>query len=64
MARQKCRDCKRCTESAMTGCLWSPIRIWFDLFRIMFIWPFVRKCPICKHPLSWHGRDSAGRFHD
>jgi hypothetical protein len=64
MARQKCRDCPRCTESAMKGCLVAPVRLWVDVFRTLFIWPFRKMCPLCKHPLAWHTRDSAGRFHD
>lgn len=64
MARQKCRDCSRCTETAMKGCLMSGFRIWVDIFRRLFIWPFRKMCPVCHHPLLWHSRDSAGRFHD
>lgn len=64
MPRQKCRDCSRCTESAMRGCLVSPVRFWADLLRRMFVWPFRKMCPTCGHPLSWHARDQAGRFKD
>lgn len=62
MPRQKCRDCKRCTESAMQGCLLAFIR--FDLLRRLFIWPFRKICPACGHPLAWHNRDASGRFAD
>lgn len=48
----------------MTGCLIGVFRIWIDIFRMMFIWPFRKMCPVCKHPLAWHSRDAAGRFHD
>ena len=64
MARPKCRDCSRCTESTMKGCLVSFYRVPLDMLRAIFIWPFQKLCPICRHPLAWHGRDSAGRFHD
>lgn len=64
MARQKCRDCTRCTESYMQGCLLGIFRIWIDIFRMIFIWPFRKMCPVCKHPLAWHGRDASGHFHD
>ncbi len=64
MARQQCRDCQRCTESSMQGCLVLPFRIWIDFFRILFVWPFRKMCPICKHPLAWHKRDNTGRFAD
>jgi hypothetical protein len=64
MARHKCRDCQRCTESAMKGCLVLPFRIWIDALRLIFVYPFVKRCPECGHPLSWHLRDARGRFAD
>lgn len=48
----------------MKGCLLLPIRIFADLLRFFFVYPFTKMCPICKHPLSWHSRDAEGRFHD
>lgn len=64
MARGKCRDCSRCTESAMKGCLIFPLRMWVDALRIIFVYPFTRMCPTCKHPLRWHSRTKEGLFHD
>ena len=64
MAKKKCRDCDRCTESSAKGCLILPLRMWVDAFRIMFVFPFVKMCPDCGHPLRWHKRDAAGRFAD
>lgn len=58
-----CRDCTRCTESALTGCLLAPFRILFSIFTV---WGLLgaRKCPQCGHPLKWHQRDATGRFAD
>lgn len=64
MPRQKCRDCSRCTESTMKGCLIAPLRFFADMVRVFFIWPFTKMCPVCRHPLAWHKRDAAGRFAD
>jgi hypothetical protein len=66
MARHKhrCRDCERCTESALYGCLIMPIRIFADLIRRVLIFPFYKMCPDCGHPLIWHNRDESGRFRD
>lgn len=64
MAKRKCRDCTRCTESMMQGCLVAPFRLWVDIARMLLIWPFRKMCPECGHPLAWHLRDSTGRFHD
>lgn len=58
-----CRDCSRCTESALTGCLMLPFRVVFGLFGALARMG-QRKCPQCGHPLSWHKRDAQGRFAD
>lgn len=64
MARPKCRDCKRCTESTARGCFMALPRAFVESLARAFLWPFRKICPICGHPLAWHSRDSAGRFHD
>jgi hypothetical protein len=64
MARRKCRDCDRCTESTAKGCLVAPVRFWIDFFRKLFVFPFVEMCPDCRHPIRWHRRDERGRFAD
>lgn len=60
-----CRDCKRCTESSLTGCFMAPFRM---LWLLTIIGPILqagkRKCPTCGHPLDWHARDQTGRFID
>lgn len=59
----KCRDCPRCTEPLLIGCILIPLRIVEAI--LMFIPRGLKKrCPECGHPLSWHKRDSSGRFHD
>lgn len=63
MARVGCRDCKRCTESRLTGCLLAPFRLVFGIFTLPAR-AVQRKCPQCGHPLAWHARDASGRFKD
>lgn len=48
----------------MKGCLIAPFRAFVDAFRIIFVFPFMKMCPLCKHPLAWHKRDAQGRFAD
>lgn len=60
-----CRDCSRCTESQLTGCIMGPFRL---LWYLTIIGPILqwgkRRCPQCGHPLAWHDRDKTGRFMD
>jgi hypothetical protein len=63
MAKARCRDCSRCTESAGTSCLMAFPRMFIELF-LMPKRMFQRKCPLCGHPLSWHEKDASGRFKD
>jgi hypothetical protein len=58
-----CRDCRRCTESALVGCLLLPFRLVWGILMLPFR-AVQRKCPVCGHPLSWHQRDATGRFKD
>ena len=58
-----CRDCSRCTESCVASLVMLPFRILFFPFTL-FSRAVQARCPICGHPLSWHSRDSAGRFKD
>ena len=58
-----CRDCRRCTESRLRGCLAGPWRVVFGFLA----WPWrvlQRRCPHCGHPLAWHSRLRNGRFQD
>jgi len=48
----------------MYGCLVAMPRSLLDFFRVLFVYPFVKLCPVCGHPLSWHRRDERGRFAD
>lgn len=58
-----CRDCSRCTESSMKGCLMMFPRL-LTAF-IVFPWLLMqRKCPHCKHPLVWHEKRADGSFKD
>jgi len=65
MAKQanSCRDCKRCTESLAAGVVKAPVRVVLAAPNLL-VRAFQRKCPHCGHPLSWHGKDDAGRFKD
>lgn len=58
-----CRDCSRCTETWLRGCLLFPVRLLFMPF-IAIRWRFMQLCPQCGHPLKWHSRDASGRFKD
>ena len=59
---KRCRDCKRCTESAAKRLVASPVRVATKPVsgtgRL-----FKKKCRQCGHPLSWH-KTVAGRFKD
>jgi hypothetical protein len=58
-----CRDCTRCTESSMGGCLMTPIRSLIFLCGGFLVSWFQRGCPQCGHKLKHHHR-IAGRFAD
>lgn len=54
-----CRDCKRCAELGVTSLAASPFRI---LGALLFSWNiglFMRKCPICRHRMSFHTNKGA-----
>jgi hypothetical protein len=58
-----CRDCGRCTESALATMLWAPFRL-LGWVCGGFALRFVRKtCPQCGHVMSGH-KKLAGRFAD
>lgn len=59
-----CRDCKRCTEVAAAGCVMAVFRITWWILTFWNIGLFIKKCPKCKHPLSWHSRRADGSFSD
>lgn len=61
--RKGCRDCKRCTEGSLAGCIALPFRVLFFI-PSLFLRAGQRKCPHCGHPIAWHARDKSGRFKD
>jgi hypothetical protein len=58
-----CRDCSRCTESAIWTLLLLPLRICIWFLTIWNIRLFQRYCPECHHPMNRH-RMVRGRFQD
>jgi len=59
-----CRDCSRCTETAAKGCVAALPRIVWELLTFWNIGLFVKKCPVCKHPMRLHARRADGSFKD
>jgi len=59
----KCRDCKRCSEQGILTLLLLVPRIMIYIPR-RIIWLFIKKCPQCGHPLSWHLKRADGSFKD
>lgn len=67
MPKGGCRDCDRCTETAMTGCLMWPWRFFLgvcNVFTLGLLFSMKKKCPQCGHPLSAHHRRKDGSFQD
>jgi hypothetical protein len=62
-----CRDCKRCTESALgslfrlTGHVATVGTVYVSAKAVQTV---MKNCPQCSHPLSWHERDEKGHFKD
>lgn len=51
-----CRDCRRCTESPMAGCLLGPFRLLAWMLGGFLVRSVQQTCPQCRHPMSWHQR--------
>lgn len=59
-----CRDCSRCTETALTGCVMMPFRLTWWALIFWNVGMVTKHCPQCKHPLSLHARRDDGSFKD
>lgn len=58
-----CRDCDRCTEGTLTGCIMLPIRLIVWCCGGFLANMVRRGCPQCGHLLAQHRR-YGGRFAD
>lgn len=58
-----CRDCTRCTETAMTGMIMALPRLVWWACTAWNIGLVVKRCPQCRHLMSVH-KMVEGRFVD
>lgn len=59
-----CRDCPRCLESSLIGCLMAPIRLTLFLLGGFLLRATQQLCPQCGHRMAIHQRRQDGSLKD